>query len=52
MEIPRTKHAAVVGQGERGHFEFCRLTDQVAQAIRAVEKRVFRVCVEVYEAHE
>jgi len=30
VEIPRAKHAAVVGQGERRHFVFRRLANEVA----------------------
>ena len=51
VEVPGAEHAPVVGERQAGHLLLFRLANQVRQAVRAVEKGVLRVGVEVDEAH-
>ena len=43
LELPRPKHAPVIGQRESRHFELQRSADQVAEPIGSVQEGVFRM---------
>ena len=51
LELPRPVKVTVIGYGEGGLFELQRFIDEIIDAICAVEKRVFRVAMEVDEGH-
>ena len=51
LKLPRGVQISVVRNGERGLFEFLRAFNQVVDAVRPVEERVFRMTVQVYERH-
>ena len=51
LELPRPMQVTVIGYGEGGLFELQRSIDEIINAVGAVEKRVFRVAMEVDEGH-
>jgi hypothetical protein len=51
LELPRAVKVTVIGYCEGGLFELQRSVDEIIDAVGAVEKRVFRVAMEVDEGH-
>ena len=51
LELPSPVQVTVIGYGEGGLFELQRSIDEIINAVGAVEKRVFRVAMEVDEGH-
>ena len=51
LELPRPVKITMIGYGEGGLFELQRFIDEIIDAVCAVEKRVFRVAMEVDEGH-
>ena len=51
LELPRPVKVTVIGYREGGLFELQRSVDEIIDAVGAVEKRVFRVAMEVDEGH-
>ena len=51
LELPRPVKITVIGYGEGGLLEFQRFIDEIINAVCTVEKRVFRVAMEVDEGH-
>ena len=51
LELPRTEHVAVIGDGESGLLEFESPLYQVIDSVGAVEKRVLGMTMEMNEGH-
>ena len=51
LELPRPVKVTVIGYGEGGLLELQRSIDEIINAVCTVEKRVFRVAMEVDEGH-
>ena len=51
LELPSPVKVTVIGDGEGGLFELQRSIDEIIDAVCAVEKRVFRVAMEMDEGH-
>ena len=51
LELPRPVKVTVIGYGEGRLLKFQCLRDEIIDAVRAVEKGVFGMAVEVDEGH-
>ncbi len=55
IELDGPEHVAMVGDGQRGHFQHARPLDQIADFDGAVKQTVLRMQMKVYKrclAHE